>query len=149
MVLLGGGPGRGLGCGEVLVGLDEVALRGGFDAVRGDHVDDPLSRDVGAVHDLADLLGACGCSVRPVSDDVFARSAAEGLKNEFGSLFGIVRDIAEQPVGRPTEISSNITTEVLRGLGFSWPKIDEAYFSSYFTQIQAAIGASMPTRKGN
>ena len=100
-------------------------------------------------HDLADFLGACGCSVRPVANEVFVRSAAEGLKNEFGRLFGIVRDIAEQPVGQPTEVSSDITTEVLRQLDFSWPKTDETYFSSYFAQIQAAIEASMSTRKGD
>lgn len=96
--------------------------------------------------DLAELLRSCGCELEPVTADVFSGRTMDRLGSDFNGLFGVVRDIVEKPVGIDTDTSSQATSDLLRLHGFIWPEVDGNYFSRYFSQIEAAVGASAPIR---
>ncbi len=88
---------------------------------------------------LVSLMHACGRAVEPLSPDEFAERALACSQDDFGGLFGIVRDIVEGSDARGSEASSHVTSEDLRDLGFTWPTADRDYFERYFLQIEAAV----------
>lgn len=100
------------------------------------HVRNDQRLDVRA---LADMLGVAGYPVEPVAADVFSTCAISRSETDFGSLFGVMRDIVEGPGARETEVSSRVTSDTLRALGFVWPTIDAAYFARYFARIADAV----------
>ncbi len=91
---------------------------------------------------LAALMQACGRPVEPLNPDEFAERALACSQDDFGGLFGVVRDIVEGSGVLGTRASSRVTSEDLRMLGFVWPQIDASYFDRYFSQIEAAAGVS-------
>lgn len=96
--------------------------------------------------DLAALMRSGGRAIEPVTSDVFSRRTMDRLGSDFDSLFGVIRDIVEGPLGVETPTSSEATSDLLRRWGFTWPEIDGRSFSRYFDQVEAAVGASAPRR---
>lgn len=91
---------------------------------------------------LASLMRACGRAVEPLSPDAFAERALACSQDDFGSLFGVVRDIVEESGALESKASSEFTSRDLQALGFAWPLADASYFDRYFSQIEATAGAS-------
>ncbi len=85
--------------------------------------------------ELAFLLGECGHVLDPVSSGVFARSVANRSRDDFSHLFGVVRDVAENPKASQSAVSSQLTNGLLRQEGFVWPDITSHYLGKYLASI--------------
>jgi fengycin family lipopeptide synthetase D len=84
---------------------------------------------------LAELMTRSGHPVETVPTAVFSQKAVTRAETDFNRTFGVMRDIVEKPAGKPTQASSLITDNLLRSLGFSWPKTDTSYMELYLSHF--------------